>query len=149
MLHVVVTTADHKMGFSPDDLAADLEPTGFQTLSHSNRLHTRMPDIGHRSGKQVPGFAPIGPIVVANGSDRTVRLPKGRIAPFGLIVDAIGRIGHHQHRRMVATKWATSVALVASPHRSRCASRMGRMHGPTHQATESLQIAGFPTSLFG
>src|SRR5215831_3439473 len=40
MLHVVVSTADHKVGLSPDDLAADVEPTGFQTLSHNDGLHT-------------------------------------------------------------------------------------------------------------
>src|SRR5262249_14482544 len=102
MLHVVVSAADHKVVLSPDDLAAAFKPTGFQTLSHSDRLHTRMPDIGHRSGKQGPCLAPVGAIVVANGSDRTVRFPEGRIPPFGLIVDAIGRIGHHQYRRSVA-----------------------------------------------
>src|SRR5262245_54787156 len=98
MLDVVMSAADHKVGLAPDDLAADFKPTGFETLSHNDRLHTRMPHVRYRSSKQVPRFAPVGAIVVANGSDRTVCFPEGGIAPIRLILDAVRRIGHHENR---------------------------------------------------
>ena len=58
-----------------------------------------MPDVGDIAGKQRPGLAPVGAVVVqhlAGGEIGTVAelaLPPGRI-----VVHAIGRIGDHQVR---------------------------------------------------
>src|SRR5438034_11706906 len=98
MLHVIVPTADDKMRFGPDDLATDLKPTRFQTLSHNDRLRASVPHVDHRSTKQLPGIAPIGSIVIGNRSRRPVRLAKGLIPPRGLVVDTIRWIRHHDAR---------------------------------------------------
>src|ERR1041385_7984441 len=102
MLHMIMSAADDKMLFTPDNLAADLKPTRFQTLSYSHRFRAGVPHVSHRSTEQLPRIAPIGSIVIANRSRRTVCLAKGLIPPPRLIIDTIGGIGHHEVRWIFA-----------------------------------------------
>src|SRR5439155_8591802 len=68
VLDVVVPAADDKMRLAPDDLAADLKPTRFETLCHDDRLCAGVPHVRDRSLKQYPGFAPVRPIIILDDS---------------------------------------------------------------------------------
>ena len=51
MLPVVIAAAQHQPVLGPDDLRADVETGGNQTVGHSRCVEGAMPNIGHVAGK--------------------------------------------------------------------------------------------------
>ena len=66
MFWVVVTAPNYNVVFSPNDLSADGEAGGNEALGHHVGFAPGVPDIGHVAREQRPGFAPVGPVVVAH-----------------------------------------------------------------------------------
>src|SRR5690606_8901152 len=92
VLPVVVAAAKHEARLHPYDLRPYPEAADLQALRDHARVHAGMPDIGDIAGKQRPGLAPVGTVVVRHLSNaRRGRYPSF-IAPGRIVLDAIGRV---------------------------------------------------------
>ena len=100
MLPVIIAAADHQPGLVPDDLRADDEAGSFETRCDRAGVQRAVPDIGDIAGKERPGLAPVGAVVVEHlSAGQRAPIRKSRaFAPAWIVVHAIGRIGHHQVR---------------------------------------------------
>ena len=102
MLPVIISPAENEPVLGPDDLRPDGKTGGGQAFGDGRGMQRAMPDIGHIAGKQRPGRAPVGTIVVQHLAG-PFGLGRARlVAPGWVIFHAIGRIGHHQERLHIA-----------------------------------------------
>ena len=95
MLPVVIAAPECEAALRPDNLRPNIEAAPDQTLRHRGGVDRRVPDIDHIAGEQAPRLAPVGAVVVRDLARALRRRDTGYIAPRGIIVDAVGRIGHH------------------------------------------------------
>ena len=96
MLPVVIAAAEHQPVLCPDDLGADGEARGDQAVGHSRCVQRAMPNIGHITWKEGPGLAPVRAVVIQDLA-RSLGLGRARlVAPRGIVLDAVGRVGHHE-----------------------------------------------------
>src|SRR3954454_7733352 len=96
MLPMIVAAAHRKMLFGPDDLGADLKPSHSERGSYLGCIDAGMPNIGDIAGKQHVGDRPVHTVVVEDGAGLALFSEPGLLAPGRIVVDAIGRISHHQ-----------------------------------------------------
>ena len=98
VLPVVVAAAEHQPLLGPDDLAADREAAGVEAVGDGGGVQRPVPDVGDLAGKQRPGLAPVGPVVVQHLAGAPGRGGARPVAPGRVVGHAIGRIGRHQMR---------------------------------------------------
>ena len=96
MLPMVMPPPEHEPVLSPYYLRPDVEPARDQAVRDGAGVEGAMPDIGHIAGEQLPGLAPVGPVVVLHLADSRGVAEPGPVAPRGVILHAVWRIGHHQ-----------------------------------------------------
>jgi len=56
-------------------------------------VNARMPDVSYGAGKQPVGFSPIGAVIVGYGPGLALVAEFGFFPPFGIVIDAIRRVG--------------------------------------------------------
>ena len=117
MLIPVVRPREDRPALVPDDLLGVEEADPQQAVQHFAREHRCVPDVGDLEARhQFEGFGPIGAGVAGDGGfgvalgallhvaglGRPAAVQAGAIAPFGIELDAVRRIGDHQLRLAVA-----------------------------------------------
>jgi len=98
MLPVIMATAQHQTLLGPDDLTADLEPGHAKAFGHGGGVQRPVPDIGHLTGKERPGLAPIRAVVIGNLASAFRLCGANLVAPARIIHHAIRRIRNHEMR---------------------------------------------------
>src|SRR5678809_54478 len=64
VLPVIVSARERGSSFHPYNLRPDGEPALLQALRDHRSMQPAMPNVGDRPGKQGPGFAPVGPVII-------------------------------------------------------------------------------------
>ena len=98
VLPVVVAAAEHEAALHPDQLRPDGEarrPRGSRQRSGRECRRARR---RRRRPEQRPRCAPVAAIVVADGAGARRRRDPGLVAPAGLVVHPVRRIGDHEVR---------------------------------------------------
>jgi hypothetical protein len=97
VLPVIVPAGEREAVLAPDDLGTDLEAAGLERFLHNAGEAAGMPDIGDLAGKERPGLAPVGGVVVRHPAHLAgAGVHPGTSPPVRLVVDPVGRVGDHQ-----------------------------------------------------
>ena len=117
MLKPVVRPREDRPALVPDDLLVVQEADPQQAVEHLAREHRGVPDVSDLEARhQFECFGPVGPGVAGDrglgvalgpllhvaGLGRPAAVQAGAIAPLGIELDAVGRVGDHQLRLAVA-----------------------------------------------
>ena len=75
------------------------KPQGFKRILHHVGEAPGMPDIGDLAGKQRPGRAPVGTLVIGHLAHLAgIGIDPGPFSPSRIVIHAIRRVGDHQMR---------------------------------------------------
>ncbi|GAO99041.1 hypothetical protein Cva_01714 [Caedimonas varicaedens] len=106
MLVVVIASTQDKMLFCPDDEGDQRKSAGFKILGKQMGGGGRMPDVSHIAGEEFISVRPVGSVIVQDFACAADIDPfVGSFSPFGIVINAVGRIGHHQDRDVVVQKF--------------------------------------------
>ena len=116
MLVVVISPAENEVLLCPDDEGDQRKSAGFQMLGKQMSRGGRMPHIGYISGEEFPGVRPVGAVII---EDFAFGKPACGfihfLPPFGIVIDPIGRVGHHQNGDVVVQEFANVCGVGAVP----------------------------------
>src|SRR5581483_5505951 len=98
VLPVIIAAAQHQAGLGPYDLRPNQEAASIKTLGNGLRVNPRVPDVSDLARKQAPSFTPIGAVIIVDPAGPRGRGNTGFDSPIGIVLDAVGRVGHHQVR---------------------------------------------------
>ena len=102
------------------DLRPDPKPAAIR-LSATVVASWCVPDIATIAGKQRPGFAPVGAVVVQHRAVRLVVDRPGLVPPARVVFTPYGRIGNHRMRDdAVQQRFSTTGGSLRSPQTMRC-----------------------------
>ncbi|CUH71723.1 hypothetical protein TL5120_01513 [Thalassovita autumnalis] len=96
MLPVIISTAQNQPFFGPDDLRPDAEACDFEAFGDCGCMQGAMPDVGDVAGKQPPGFAPVGPVIIQHLAGALSLGGARLVAPARVIFNTVWRICRHK-----------------------------------------------------
>ena len=117
MLKPVVRPREHRPALVPDDLLGVQEADAQQAVENLAREHRGVPDVSDLQARhQFEGLRPVGARVAGDrrfgvalgavlhvaGFGGPAAVQAGAVAPFGIELDAVRRIGDHQQRLALA-----------------------------------------------
>ena len=133
MLPVIVAAADDEPLLGPDDLCPDGE--AFADEAFGDRVECSAPC---HTYAMLPGNSAQAAAQSARSSLWTLPVRSTcsarAIAPFGIVLHAVGRVGHHQLGDASPSSALTVTASVLSPQTTRC--------GPRHQMSPATRHRG-------
>ena len=146
MLKPVVRPREHRPPFVPDDLLVMQEADPQQAVEHFARELRCVPDVRDLEARhQFEGFGPVGarvagdrgfgvalgPVLHVAGFGGPAAVQAGAVAPFGIELDSVRRIGHHQLRLALAQqpRHGFRAGRVAAEDAMRCLPQSHRSPG--------------------
>lgn len=66
---MIGSATDHKGVFIPDDVIPHLEASEADISLHFKSKEVRVPDVNHHCGRKIPGFQPLGDVIINHFAD--------------------------------------------------------------------------------